>query len=154
MYNSEIFDKLGVKPAETFDELVELARTIKEKAPAAGFPDTYGIGARGARQWATIHPGFMTQYSREGGKDFELQGDTLVPVMNTDLPLPSRTSGQQCFRDAGPPNWTNYYWYDVGNDLGAGKAAMIYDADILGYFQQYGPGRRRQDRLASGTGRT
>ena len=41
-------------------------------------------------------------------------------------------------RDAGPPNWTNYYWYEVGTDLGAGKAAMIYDADILGYFNNTG----------------
>ena len=151
MYNTEIFDKLGVKPAETFDELVELARTIKEKAPAAGFPDTYGIGARGARQWATIHPGFMTQYSREGGKDFELQGDTLVPVMNSDVAVAFTDKWAAMLRDAGPPNWTNYYWYDVGTDLGAGKAAMIYDADILGYFNNIGTGRRRQDRLASGT---
>ena len=37
-------------------------------------------------------------------------------------------------RDSGPANWTNYYWYEVGTDLGVGKAAMIYDADILGYF--------------------
>ena len=151
MYNTEIFDALGVKPAETFDELVELARTIGEKAPAAGFPDTYGIGARGARQWATIHPGFMTQYSREGGKDFELQGDALVPVMNSDVAVAFTDKWAAMLRDAGPPNWTNYYWYDVGTDLGAGKAAMIYDADILGYFNNTGTGSRRQDRLASGT---
>ena len=139
-YNTEIFDALGVQPAETFDELIELARTIKEEAPGAGFPDTYGIGARGARQWATIHPGFMTQYSREGGKDFELQGDVLVPVMNTDAAVAFTDKWAAMLRDAGPPNWTNYFWYDVGNDLGAGKAAMIYDADINGYFQNTTPG--------------
>jgi multiple sugar transport system substrate-binding protein len=138
MYNTEIFDALGVQPAETFDELVELARTIGEGAPGAGFPDTYGIGARGARQWATIHPGFMTQYSREGGKDFELQGDALVPVMNSDVAVAFTDKWAAMIRDAGPPNWTNYYWYDVGTDLGAGKAAMIYDADILGYFNNTG----------------
>ena len=137
-YNTEIFDALGVKPAETFDELIELARTINDEAPAAGFPDTYGIGARGARQWATIHPGFMSQYSREGGKDFELQGDVLVPVMNSEVAVTFTDKWAQMLRDAGPPNWTNYYWYDVGGDLGAGKAAMIYDADILGYFNNTG----------------
>ena len=101
MYNTEIFDALGVKPAETFDELVELARTIGEEAPGAGFPDTYGIGARGARQWATIHPGFMTQYSREGGKDFELQGDVLVPVMNSDVAVTFTDKWAAMLRDAG-----------------------------------------------------
>ncbi len=138
MYNTEIFDALGVQPAETFDELTELARAIGEEAPSAGFADTYGIGARGSRQWATIHPGFMTQYSREGGKDFELQGDVLVPVMNSEVAVAFTDKWAAMLRDAGPPNWTNYYWYDVGTDLGAGKAAMIYDADILGYFNNTG----------------
>src|SRR5215203_4946285 len=147
-YNTEIFDALGVQPAETFDELIELARTINEEAPAAGFPDTYGIGARGARQWATIHPGFMTQYSREGGKDFEPQGDVLVPVMNSDVAVTFTDKWAAMLRDAGPPNWTNYYWYDVGNDLGAGKAAMIYDADILGYFQNTTPGSPVEGKIA------
>lgn len=135
MYNTEIFEKLGVQPAETMDDLVALAATLTEKAPAAGFADTYGIAARGARQWATIHPGFMTQYSREGGKDFELQDGALVPVMNTDVAVDFHTKWATMIKESGPPNWTSYYWYEVGTDLGAGKAAMIYDADILGYFQ-------------------
>src|SRR5918997_6548779 len=104
---------------------------------------------RASRQWATIHPGFMTQYSREGGKDFELQGDALVPVMNSDVAVAFTDKWAAMIRDAGPPNWTNYYWYDVGTDLGAGKAAMIYDADILGYFNNTGTAdMRRMDRLA------
>ena len=39
---------------------------------------------------------------------------------------------------AGPKNWSTYTWYEVGNDLGAGASAMIFDADILGFFQQGG----------------
>jgi multiple sugar transport system substrate-binding protein len=135
MYNSEVFEELGVQPAETMDELVELAARLKADAPGAGFPDMYGIATRGSRQWATIHPGFMTQYSREGGKDFELQGDALVPVMNSDVSVAFHEKWAAMMRDSGPANWTNYFWYEVGTDLGAGKAAMIYDADILGYFQ-------------------
>ena len=135
MYNSEVFDKLGLKPAETMDELVTLAATLKEKAAGAGYPDMYGIAARGARQWATIHPGFMTQYSREGGKDFELTDGQLKPVMNSDVAVAFTAKWAKMLQESGPPNWTNYFWYEVGTDLGAGKAAMIYDADILGYFQ-------------------
>ena len=37
-------------------------------------------------------------------------------------------------KDGGPPAWSNYTWYQCGADLGAGKAAILYDADILGYF--------------------
>lgn len=134
-YNREVFEKVGVKPAETFDELIELAAALKEKAPGAGYPDMYGIGARGSRQWATIHPGFMTQYSREGGKDFELVDGELKPVMNSPVAVEFTQKWAQMIRDSGPANWTNYFWYDVGSDLGGQKAAMIYDADILGFFQ-------------------
>lgn len=138
MYNTEVFDKLGLKPAETLDELVELSSVLAERAPGAGYPDMYGLGARGARQWATIHPGFMSMYSRMGGKDFEQQGDVLVPVMNSDVAVDFTGKWATMLRESGPPNWTNYYWYDVGTDLGAQKAAMIFDADILGYFNNSG----------------
>jgi len=147
-YNREVFDAVGVQPAETMDELVELAARLSEEAPAAGFADMYGIATRGSRQWATIHPGFMTQYSREGGKDFELQGDTLVPVMNSDVSVAFHEKWASMMRDSGPANWTNYFWYEVGTDLGAGKAAMIYDADILGYFQNQEGGSSQAGNLA------
>ena len=135
MYNKEVFDKLGVKPAETFDELIQLATDLNEKAPGAGYEGMYGIGARGSRQWATIHPGFMTMYSRLGGKDFELSGDTLTPVMNSEIAVDFTGKWATMLKDSGPANWTNYFWYDVGNDFGAQKSAMIFDADILGFFQ-------------------
>ena len=38
-------------------------------------------------------------------------------------------------KSAGPEAWTTYTWYQAGSDFGAGKAAMMFDADILGYFQ-------------------
>jgi multiple sugar transport system substrate-binding protein len=41
-------------------------------------------------------------------------------------------------QDSGPKNWSTYTWYQVGTDLGAGASAMIFDADILGYFMNGG----------------
>lgn len=147
-YNTDVFDKLGVQPAETMDELVELAAKLDADAAGAGFEGMYGIATRGARQWATIHPGFMTQYSREGGKDFELQDGVLVPVMNSDVAVEFTNKFATMMRDSGPANWTNYYWYEVGTDLGAGKAAMIYDADILAYFQNQPGGSANAGKFA------
>ena len=37
-------------------------------------------------------------------------------------------------QQGGPKNWSTYTWYQVGQDLGNGASAMIFDADILGYF--------------------
>ena len=46
-------------------------------------------------------------------------------------------------QEGGPPGWSNYTWYQCGADLGAGKAAILYDADILGYFNNV-PGSSSQ----------
>lgn len=73
-YNTEVFRKLGLKPAETFDELREVAGAITRRAPGAGFDGMYGVAVRGSRSWATIHPGFMTMYARNGLKDFTVEG--------------------------------------------------------------------------------
>ncbi len=129
-YRSDVFDKLGLKPAETLDELVELTATLNDKAEGM-----YGMAVRGTRSWATIHPGFMTQYSRTGEKDYKVEGDSLTPAMNTPASVDFHDKWMRMVKDSGPPNWTQYTWYQVGSDLGAQKAAMIFDADINAYFQ-------------------
>ncbi|MET9022866.1 extracellular solute-binding protein [Actinopolymorpha sp. NPDC004070] len=134
-YRSDVFAKLGLKPAESFDDLTELARTLKAKAPGAGFDGMYGIAVRGSREWATIHPGFMTMYSREGLKDFKVEGKKLVPTMNSPDAVDFTGRWAKMVRDAGPSGWTSYTWYQASSDLGAGKAAMLFDADTASYFQ-------------------
>jgi multiple sugar transport system substrate-binding protein len=129
-YRSDVFNKLGLKPAETLDELVELAAVLSEKAEGM-----YGIAVRGTRSWATIHPGFMTQYSRMGEKDYTVEGNNLTPTMNTPTSVDFHEKWMGMVKDSGPPNWTQYTWYQVGSDLGAQEAAMIFDADINSYFQ-------------------
>src|SRR5690606_29216204 len=42
-YRSDVFDRLGMKPAETYDELIEQSVEISKRAPGAGFDDMYGI---------------------------------------------------------------------------------------------------------------
>jgi multiple sugar transport system substrate-binding protein len=134
-YRSDVFATLGLQPAETLDELVELAAALNEKAEGM-----YGIAVRGTESWATIHPGFMTQYSREGAKDYEVEGDNLTPAMNSPTSVDFHDKWIQMVRNSGPPNWPEYTLYHVGDDLAQGKAAMIFDADINAYFQnQPGP---------------
>ncbi|MGW0496345.1 extracellular solute-binding protein [Streptomyces sp. NPDC003007] len=134
-YNTEVFGKLGLKPAETFDELAELAGTIKRKAPGAGFDGMYGIAVRGSRSWATIHPGFMTMYARNGLKDFTVDGGKLTPAMNSPEAVAFTEEWARMVKRGGPPSWTSYTWYQCSSDLGAKKAAMLFDADTAAYFQ-------------------
>ena len=113
---------------------------------AAGGP--YGIGVRGSRSWATIHPGFLSGYTNYGGSDFELQGGKLKPAMNSPESKEFTKLWVEMIQKSGPKNWATYTWYQVGTDLGAGASAMIYDADILGYFMNGGDNKERgQPRL-------
>ncbi len=54
-YNRKIYEKVGVQPAKNMEDLLEVAAKLTKDA---GGP--YGIGVRGSRSWATIHPGFLS----------------------------------------------------------------------------------------------
>ena len=64
-YNTKMFEKAGVQPPKNLDELVTTAAKLTKDL---GGP--YGIGVRGSRSWATIHPGFLSGYSNFGQRDF------------------------------------------------------------------------------------
>ena len=137
-YNRNIFDKVGVKPPKNLDELLDVAAKITKDA---GGP--YGVGVRGSRSWATIHPGFLSAYSNFGQKDFVMEGGKLKAAMNTKASKEFHEKWVKMIQTSGPKNWSTYTWYQVGTDLGAGASGMIFDADILGYFMNGGENKER-----------
>ena len=140
-YNKHALDAAGMKAPANLPDLIDKAKTISKGGKM------YGIGVRGSRSWATIHAGFLSGYTNYGGADFKLEGGKLVPQMNSAVSKNFHTMWIDMVKNAGPKNWTNYTWYEVGNDLGAGQSAMIYDADILGYFMN-GGGNKEAGNLA------
>ena len=126
MYNQEVFNELGLDLPETLDDVIEIGKVIKAET------DMIPIAVRGTRSWATIHPGFMTAFHSAGGQDYD---GNMNPIMNNDIGVRFVEKWIEMVQEVGPPEWTTYTWYDVGNALGSESAAMIYDADILGYFQ-------------------
>lgn len=127
-YNKKFFDSKGIKPAETFDNLMQLAVDLTDRS--AGH---YGIAFRGSKSWATIHPGFMTQYSREGCVDYTLDGTKLSAAMNSDKAVSFTKKWAELAKKAGPTSWTTYEYPNCTGDLGDGKAMMVYDADSATY---------------------
>ena len=78
-YNRKMYDKAGVKPPKNLPDLVETAAKLTKDL---GGP--YGIGVRGSRSWATIHPGFLSGYANYGQKDLTVSADgKLKAAMNT-----------------------------------------------------------------------
>ncbi|MFN8829828.1 MAG: ABC transporter substrate-binding protein [Labrys sp. (in: a-proteobacteria)] len=142
-YNSEMFKTAGLSVPRNLDELVATAKAAKDKL---GGP--YGIGVRGSRSWATIHPGFLSAYANYGQKDLNVSADgKLSAAMNTDVSKEFHKKWVQMIQESGAPDWSTHTWYQVGTDLGAGKSAMIFDADILGYFMN-GAGNAMAGKLA------
>jgi multiple sugar transport system substrate-binding protein len=125
MYRTDLLKAAGLKVPTTLDELVDTAKKLKTDKMA-------GIVVRGSLNWATIHPGFMTMYSSYGCKDYD---DEMHPQMNSDCAVTVTKKWIDMIKNAGPQAWTTYTWYQAGSDFGQGKAAMMFDADILGYFQ-------------------
>jgi len=140
-YNKRLLDSMGMSVPTNLADLADKSAAITKSGKA------YGIGVRGSRSWATIHAGFLSAYTNFGNRDFENKGGKLIPAMNTPDSKKFHKQWIDMIRNGGPKNWTNYTWYEVGNDLGSGKSAMIYDADILGYFMN-GTGNAEAGNLA------
>lgn len=133
-YNKVMFDKGGLSIPTNIDELAAVALKAKTDGIAS-----YGIGVRGSRSWATIHPGFLSGYANFGEKDLNVSADgKLSAAMNTDVSREYHAKWVKMIQDSGAPDWSTHTWYQAGTDLGAGKSAMIFDADILGYFMNGG----------------
>jgi multiple sugar transport system substrate-binding protein len=127
MYRQDLFEKHGLSVPTTLDELVDTAKQLAELEP-----EMAGIVVRGSLNWATIHPGYMTMYASYGCVDYD---ENMIPQMNSACAVEVTDKWADMVRSAGPEAWTTYTWYQAGSDFGAGKAAMLFDADILGYFQ-------------------
>jgi multiple sugar transport system substrate-binding protein len=142
-YNAAMFENAGVAVPTNLDELLTAAAAVQ-----AGNDGIYGIGVRGSRSWATIHPGFLSGYANYGQRDLNVSDDgKLSAAMNTDVSREFHAKWVKMIQDSGAPDWSTHTWYQVGTDLGAGKSGMIYDADILGYFMN-GEGNAMAGQLA------
>ena len=134
-YNSRLFKEGNLSVPRNIDELVDTAATARKNLGN----DIYGIGVRGSRSWATIHPGFLSGYANFGERDLNVSSDgKLSAAMNTRVSKEYHSKWVKMIQDSGAPDWSTHTWYQVGTDLGAGKSAMIFDADILGYFMNGG----------------
>ena len=76
-----MFNEAGLTVPTNLDELLGTASEAKSKLDGV-----YGIGVRGSRSWATIHPGFLSAYANFGQKDLNVGADgKLSAAMNTDV---------------------------------------------------------------------
>ncbi len=139
-YNHKYFQEKGIELPKTTSELYELSKNLKEWSGTG----SYGMAVRGTRNWATIHPGYMTLFATWGGKDFEVVDNKLVCKLDSQAAIDMTDYWVKLIVDGSSPQWATFTWYEAGSHLGAGVAAMLYDATCNGYFQNYPAGASAQ----------
>lgn len=130
-YNKRILNEKGMKAPKTAEELLDTATALHEFNGSG----TYGLALRGTADWGTIHPAYMSMYSTWGAKDFAVEDGKLVSQVDSPAAIAMTDYWVKLVKSGGAPQWSTYGWELAGADLGAGKAAMMWDADRGGYTQ-------------------
>ena len=141
-YNKQILADHNITPPKTAEELLAAATALKEFDGSG----TYGLALRG-----TIHPAYMSMYTTWGAKDFEIEDGKLVSKVNSPEAIAMTEYWVNLVKNGSAPQWATYGWEMAGADLGAGKAAMMWDADRGGYTQNVAGASAQSGNLAFGT---
>lgn len=130
IYNREVLARYRIPVPETMEEFVEAGVRLR------GFEGegTYGIAARGVGEWNSLHTGYITSFANYGAKDFAVENGRLVSKVNSPEAVAATDMWVRILRDCGPEDWEFYDWYRCLEDIGGRKAAMLFDADVLGYI--------------------
>jgi multiple sugar transport system substrate-binding protein len=124
-YNKKAFEDKGLEIPKTYDELLDVC----DKLQGWNGENSYAVAVRGARDWGTIHPAYMSMFAAFGAKDFEIEGDKLVSKVNSPEAVEMTEFFVDMIKRGGSSSWSKYTWYDCGVDLGTGNTAMVLDAD-------------------------
>lgn len=124
-YNKKAFEDNGLQIPKTYDELLHVC----DKLQGWNGENSYAVAVRGARDWGTIHPAYMSMFAAFGAKDFEIEGDKLVSKVNSPEAVKMTEFFVDMIKRGGSSSWSKYTWYDCGVDLGTGNTAMVLDAD-------------------------
>lgn len=130
-YNKKVFEEKEIEVPSTIEEFLEASKTLQEFDGSG----TYGIALRGTRNWATIHPGYMSLFATWGAQDFAIEDGKMVCKLDSEEAVEMTEYWVELIKAGGTSQWSTYTWYQAGADLGAGKAAMLFDATCNGYFQ-------------------
>ena len=90
-------------------------------------------------------------YTTWGAKDFEIEDGKLVSKVNSPEAIAMTEYWVNLVKNGSAPQWATYGWEMAGADLGAGKAAMMWDADRGGYTQNVAGASAQSGNLAFGT---
>ena len=145
-YNRKMYEKVGVQPPKNLPDLIEIAAKLTKDL---GGP--YGIGVRGSRSWATIHPGFLSGYSNYGQRDFTVDGGKLKAAMNTKESKDYHKMWVKMIQELGTEELVDLHLVSSGNGPGRGGLSddlrRRYPRLFHGRWREQGSGQSRLPRF-------
>ena len=146
-YNKKILADKNIAVPQTAEELKAAAAALQQFNGSG----SYGLALRGTADWGTIHPAYMSMYATWGAKDFEVIDGKLVAQVNSPEAIAMTEYWVDLVKSGSAPQWATYGWELCGADLGAGIAAMMWDAVRGGYTQNVAGASAEAGNLAFGT---
>jgi multiple sugar transport system substrate-binding protein len=115
-YRKDIYAKLGLVPPTTWDDYFENVKTVKNSS-LIGF-----ASATEATANISVVYEFMNHLSSFGGKFWEVDGNKLVPAINSDAAVAALENFVR-FQPYADPGSAFYTWTDVFTSLAKGLSA-------------------------------
>lgn len=116
-YRKDIFDKHGLKPPATYDELARLLRVLKEKEPSMG-----ALTSRGQAGSHIVHA-WLLHLNPLGGKIFDERWN---PIFQGEAGVKAIKLLKE-ISDTGPAGIPSYGFGEMSNAFLQGQAAMYLD---------------------------
>ena len=116
-YRKDIFDKHGLKPPKTYDEMLNIARTIREKEP----------GMYGLTMQAEVGHHVSHSYLNHGGEAFD---DNWEPIFHKERSINVINTMKEILK-TGPPGIQTFAYGGAVNAFVLGQASMYSDATVI-----------------------
>lgn len=117
-YRKDIFEKHGLKPPATYDELMDVVCKIQDLEPGMG-----GMASRAASGHQASHA-FLLHLAPLGGRVFD---DAWKPIINNEAGVKAATALKRII-DCGPEGSQNFGPAEAAASFMQGKSAMFLDS--------------------------
>jgi ABC-type glycerol-3-phosphate transport system substrate-binding protein len=141
MYRKDIFDRYGLTPPETSDQLYQVLEGLKSGLEGEGITDVYPLTMRGAPgEEPTLDlAGFVYAWAGypawfEGGAitPQEIKEKKAMPIFIQDF-APGFSAFVELCQKYGPPGISTHTWVDMMNLYAMGKAVILMPSAINAY---------------------
>lgn len=136
IYRKDIFKQKGLKPPETWDDLIKVGEAMMER-DKDGRVTRYGLSLPGVGLFINIAVGELTKAN--GGRLFDLK--TGRPTFTEKPVIEVLDFYKKLSATVLPPGWLGHGYLDTFANLATGKAAMLYQGygRGAGYIERYAP---------------